>query len=368
MKDIKKSLIRQIFDSAPKNSINFGLGEIQFPTPKILCEYAKEILDDRNIRYTPNAGIYELRKAIANYYQNIISAENTCVTSGSEEAVYATLASILNPEDEVLLANPCFLAYGSIIEMLNGIPVYFDLISQQNFKLNKDSFLDGISPKTKAVLLNNPSNPLGIIFSQDEIKFILETCHKHRILIIVDEIYRELFLNEKTPSFLELTENVIVISGVSKSHCMTGWRLGWVASHQKDLIDKIITAHQYICTCAPFLSQKVAIKALSEEGMKSTDEIRIKLTRNYEFLIKYFDENHIEYKALKKASSPYFFVNFGIDDRELSKVLLEKGVIVIPGTAFGSNGKNWIRINYGVEREILKKGLKIIIQILTKKP
>ena len=368
MKNIKKSLIRQIFDSAPKNSINFGLGEIQFPTPKILCEYAKKILDDRNIRYTPNAGLFELREAISNYYQNIIPAENVCVTIGAEEAVYATLASILNPEDEVLLANPCFLAYGSIIEMLYGIPVYFNLEPQHNFKLDKESFLDGISSKTKAVLLNNPSNPLGIIFSEDEIKFILETCHKHNILIIVDEIYRELFLNEKTPSFLELTENVIVISGVSKSHCMTGWRLGWVASHQKDLIDKIITVHQYICTCAPFLSQKVAVKALSEEGMKSADEIRIKLKRNYEFMINYFDENHIEYKALKKASSPYFFVNFGIDDRKLSKKVLEKGVIVIPGTAFGSNGKNWIRINYGVEREILKKGLKIIIQILKKKP
>ncbi|NQV18946.1 MAG: pyridoxal phosphate-dependent aminotransferase [Armatimonadetes bacterium] len=368
MKDIKKSLIRQIFDSAPKNSINFGLGEIQFPTPKILCEYAKKILDDRNIRYTPNAGLFELREAISNYYQNIIPAENVCVTCGAEEAVYATLASILNPEDEVLLANPCFLAYGSIIEMLYGIPVYFDLDPRQNFMLDKKSFLNGISQKTKAVLLNNPSNPLGIILSKDEIKFILETCHKHNILIIVDEIYRDLFLNEKTPSFLEITENIIVISGVSKSHCMTGWRLGWVASHQKDVIEKIITAHQYICTCAPFLSQKVAVKAFSEEGMKSAEEIRKKLKRNYEFLIKYFDENHIEYKALESASSPYFFVNFGIDDRKLSIHLLENGVIVISGTAFGSNGKNWVRINYGVERAILKKGLKIIIQILKKKP
>ncbi len=368
MKDIQKSLIRQIFDSAPKNSINFGLGEIQFPTPKILCKYAKEILNDRNIRYTPNAGLFELREAISNYYQNTIPTENVCVTCGAEEAVYATLVSILNPEDEVILANPCFLAYGSIIEMLNGIPVYFDLNPQQNFKLDKNSFLNRITQKTKAVLLNNPSNPLGIIFSKDEIKFILETCHIHNILIIVDEIYRELFLNEKTPSFLELTENVIVISGISKSHCMTGWRLGWVASHQKYLVEKIITAHQYICTCAPFLSQKVAVKALSEEGMKSAEEIRIKLKRNYEFLIKYFYENHIEYKALKKASSPYFFVNFGIDDKKLSRDLLDKGVIVIPGTAFGSNGKNWIRINYGVEREILKKGLKIIILILKTKP
>jgi len=340
MKNIKKSLIRQIFDSAPKNSINFGLGEIQFPTPKILCEYAKEILDNENIRYTSNAGLYELRESISNYYQNIISAENICVTSGSEEAIYATLTSILNPEDEVLLANPCFLAYSSIIEMLNGIPVYFDLNPQQNFMLDKKSFLNGISQKTKVVLLNNPSNPLGIIFSQNEIEFILKTCHKHNILIIVDEIYRELFLNEKTPSFLELTKNVIVISGVSKSHCMTGWRLGWVASHQKDLIEKIIATHQYICTCAPFLSQKVAVKALSVEGMKSADEIRIKLKRNYEFLINHFAENHIEYKALKKAYSPYFFVNFGIDDRKLSRDLLEKGIIVIPGTAFGSKGKN----------------------------
>ncbi len=364
MKSIKKSLIRQIFDSAPKNSINLGLGEIQFPTPKILCEYAKEILDDKNIRYTPNAGLPELRETIANYYQNTIPAENVCVTCGAEEAIYATLASILNPEDEVLLANPCFLAYSSIIEMLYGIPVYFDLNPQHNFSLDKKSFLNGISSKTKAVLLNNPSNPQGISFSRKEIEFILETCNRNNILIIVDEIYRELFLFEKNSSFLELTENAIVISGVSKSHCMTGWRLGWAASHQKELTDRIIATHQYICTCAPFLSQKTAVKAFSEEGMKSAEQIRIKLKRNYEFLIKFFNDNHIKYKALKSSSSPYFFVNFGIDDRKISRELIDNGVIVIPGTAFGSKGKNWIRINYGVEKEILKKGLNIIIQIL----
>ena len=357
IKNIEKSEIRKIFDKAPDDSINLGLGEIQFPTPKILTDYAQEILEEGKFFYTPNAGLKELREAISGYYNKSIP-DNVCVTVGAEEAIFATLFSFINPGDEVLIANPTFLAYKTIIQMVGGIHFYFDLEPENNFKLKKDSFIQKISSKTKMVILNNPSNPLGICYKSDEINFIVKTCIENDILIVVDEVYRDLFLEKRPDTFLNFEGKIIVISGLSKSLCMTGWRIGWAISNHPELIKPIIVVHQYICTCAPYISQRVAIKALSKEGLKAQEDIRIKLKQNHDLLIKFIQNELPGSKILFNTSSPYLFINFGIDDVVLSKKSIEKGLIIIHGSAFGSNGKNWIRINYGLEKNKLINGLK----------
>ncbi|RLC50275.1 MAG: aspartate aminotransferase, partial [Candidatus Cloacimonadota bacterium] len=179
---VEQSVIRKIFEKTPPNSINLGLGEIQFPTPQIFLEYGKEVLDEGYIRYTPNAGLLELRETIAKYYEDRISSANICVTNGAEEAVFASIFCYVNPGEEVMLANPTFVAYETIIKMAQGIPVYFDLNPDAGFRLDKNSFLDKLSSKTKMIILNNPSNPLGIGFSEEEIDFILDICKKKNIL------------------------------------------------------------------------------------------------------------------------------------------------------------------------------------------
>ena len=353
--NIERSKIRKIFDRAPKNAINLGLGEIQFRTSKILIDYAKNILDNETLKYTPNGGLTELRQKIAEYY-TINFDENVCVTVGAEEAIFATLFSHLNPNDEVLMPNPAFIVYDSIVKMLGGVSVKFDLDATNNFRINKKFFLQNISHKTKILILNNPSNPIGISFTNDEMDFIVNECEKRDILLIVDEIYRDLYLQNRPKSFLQMYENVIVISGLSKSHCMSGWRVGWCISQNAELIKSIIKSHQFICTCAPYLSQKVAIKALSLENT----EIREKLRKNYDFARKFIEIKIPNLKIIEPNSAPYLFLKTDSDDMQLTEKLLQHGVIVMPGSIFGTNGKTFLRLNYGLEKNILQKGLEII--------
>ena len=361
---VEQSVIRKIFEKTPPNSINLGLGEIQFPTPQIFLEYGKEVLDEGYIRYTPNAGLLELRETIAKYYEDQISSANICVTNGAEEAVFASIFCYVNPGEEVMLANPTFVAYETIIKMAQGIPVYFDLNPDAGFRLDKNSFLDKLSSKTKMIILNNPSNPLGIGFSEEEIDFILDICKKKNILLVVDEVYRELFLERRPTSILNKAENVIIISGLSKSHCMTGWRLGWAVTAKNELIKPIINAHQYISTCAPYVSQKVAVKALNKKGMESVKILREKLKQNRRMIFNFFSEELADFDILPNQFSPYLFVNVKSDDVEFAEKLSKKGVIVIPGSAFGSNGEKWIRISYALEPEKLKIALERIKKYL----
>ncbi|RLC55858.1 MAG: hypothetical protein DRH89_06845 [Candidatus Cloacimonadota bacterium] len=360
---IEKSELRQLFDKAPPDSINLGLGEIQFPTPKIITERAIDIIRQRNIRYTPNAGLPELQKAITNYY-NIKLNKNVCVTTGAEEAIFVSLFSFINSGDEVLIANPTYIAYKTIIKMLGGVVVEFDLDSKSNFKLDRNDFTNRITSKTKVLLINNPSNPTGKCFSENEMDFMVSKCNENDILIIVDEIYRELYTDKKPITFLDKTGKIIVISGLSKSHCMSGWRVGWTVSNDPDLIKPIIISHQYICTCAPYISQEVAITALSSEGMKVQNKIRLELESNKKFVLKQFEQLLPSLPILNNTSSPYLFININIDEIMLVNELIKNGLIVMPGRIFGSNGKHWIRLNYATDKKKLAKGIHIIKKIL----
>ena len=357
MKYVEKSAIRQLIDSAPADAINLGLGEIQFPLPDFLKQKTSEIIKTKNLGYSTNAGLIELRETICNYYQCEFN-DNICITAGAEEALFAALFSYLNKGDEVLIANPTFLAYKTIVEMLGAKVSSFSLDPENEFAINENSLRTAITDKTKAMILCNPSNPLGIVLKDHEIEIIIEICRENKILLIVDEVYRELFLNERSRSFLDTDLDTIIISSLSKSHCMAGWRIGWAISQKPELIAPIIKAHQYICTCAPVISQFLALEALSVEGMRAKEEIRIKLVENRKFAIDYLTTANIEF--LLNTFSPYLFVKVNGDDWKAAEALSKMGVIVIPGSAFGSNGKGFIRINYGIEHDQLSKSIIIL--------
>ena len=210
---IEKSELRQLFDKAQTNAINLGLGEIQFPTPKIITERAIEIIKKGDISYTPNAGLPDLQKSITNYYKIKLN-NNVCVTTGVEEAIFASLFSFINPGDEVLIANPTYIAFKTIIEMLGGIAIEFNLDPLANFELDRKDFMNKITSQTKVLLLNNPSNPTGKCFSEDEIDFLVSKCNENNILIVVDEIYRDLYIDKRPITFLNKAGKIIVISGL----------------------------------------------------------------------------------------------------------------------------------------------------------
>ncbi len=352
---IQRSKLRQIFDSAQPDSINLGLGEIQFKTPMHFREIAKQIIAEGKIYYTPNAGLPELRKKIAKHYHT--DWQNVCVTTGAEEAIFAALFTYLEPGAEVLIANPSYLAYKNIIKMLDGKPKEFDLSEKNNFCLDRKSFINSITDKTQILILNNPSNPLGKSLNSSEIELIFSICEKHEILIIVDEVYLELFLTERESSLL--SANTIVISSLSKSHSMSGWRIGWLVAQDNKLIDPMTSVHQYICTCAPYLSQELAIAAFSEKGKIEGESIRQKLINNHKFTIQFLKQYLPELIVLESSYAPYSFIKIEYDDQKFVQKALENKLILMPGSIFGSNGQNWIRLNYGVPQSLLINGLKI---------
>jgi aspartate aminotransferase len=362
MRSVQKSIIRQIFEAAQGSAINLGLGEIQFDTPEFLRRYAAEIVVKENCRYTENAGLAGLRAKVASYYGNGVSAGGVCVTCGAAEAIHSCFTAFVNPGDEVMLANPTFLAYESSIRINEGIPVYYRLDSEKDFVLDKLDFAAKFSDRTRIVVINNPSNPLSKCLTIDELNYMVSICREHNVVIMSDEIYRELTYIERQPSIIDLYENSISISGLSKSFCMTGWRIGWAASKITDYIDPINVAHQYQSTCAPYLSQRVGILALSDAGQAAIKEIKDQLTANYQYITEYFAVNLPDCHYLEPDAAPYLFIKVDRDDTELAAELAVKGVIVIPGSAFGSSGRNWIRISYALNRDLLERGLDILAE------
>ncbi|MBN1327716.1 MAG: pyridoxal phosphate-dependent aminotransferase [Candidatus Cloacimonetes bacterium] len=355
MKFIQKSDIRKIFDHAPADAINMGLGEIQLPLPEFLLREAEKILSEKCFFYTPNAGLWELRKLVSEYYQQRVIPEDVCITVGAEEALFCTILTMIDPGDQVMIADPGFVAYEKIIRLAGGIPIFFNLDPDKSFRLDFTDFHKKISEKTRLILFSYPSNPLGTAFSRQEVDFLIEQARKHSSTLIVDEVYRELYIKEPLPSFLEDDDSAIIISGLSKSHCMTGWRLGWAVSPRTDLITAITNTHQYVTTCAPYISQKLAIKALSASGLNWIEDLRSILDNNRNQLIDVLISNFPDLAILSADSHPYLFISFGSDDRQIASLLSQKGITVIPGSVFGENGKNWIRINYALPDVLIKK-------------
>ena len=364
MNSVQKSIIRQIFEAAQGKAINLDLGEIQFDTPELLRVYAAEVVMKENCRYTENAGLREIREKVAEYYNNKVEIEGVCITCGAAEAIHSCFTAYINPGDEVMLADPTFLAYEASIKLNQGIPVRYRLDPDKGFGLDREDFKAKINDKTKIVVICNPSNPLSKCLSLEELKFMVEICAQRDVLIIADEIYRELAYIPRQPSIIDLYENSIAISGLSKSYCMTGWRIGWAASRRAEYIQPVVVAHQYQSTCAPYLSQKVGILALSEEGIQTIAAIKSRLIANYEFIKAYLADKLPEMEYLPPEAAPYIFIRVNRDDVKLAAELCQKGVIVIPGSAFGASGKNWIRISYALNQDLLEKGLDILASVI----
>ncbi len=358
--NVKKSIIREIFDSAHNDAINLGLGEIQFDISQTNKDFIKKIIDENRIGYTPNAGLISLRNEISKYYENKISAENICVTNGAEEGLYSTLTAILDLNDEILISNPTFIAYESIINLIGGKAVKFNLDKNKEFQIDFKDLQGKKSSKTKAILINNPLNPTGKKLSDDEFSKIIDFVKKNNLILIVDEIYRDLVFGERPPTFLDKYNRAIVISGLSKSHLMTGWRLGWATSQNLEFIKTITTAHQYISTCAPFVSQKTAEYVINKT--EEVNKLKTILQSNKNLVVEFLLKNKIDF--IEPDFAPYIFIKLDIDDYDFCKYSARNKLIIIPGSGFGKNSKNYIRLSYGLEKSKLEIGLKLFLKNL----
>lgn len=358
---IDTSGIRKIFEAAGSDAINLGLGQPDFDTPEHIKAAAIKAINEGFTGYTIGSGIPELREALSLKFKEengfSVSPQEIIVTSGASEALAIALAALLNPGDEVLISNPGFVSYNALTEILNGRAVSVPLA--EDLTMKPEAVLEKITPKTRAIVLNSPSNPTGAVSSRADIKALAEIAEDHNITILSDEVYEYFIYEGEHVSPASYSDNVITVNATSKSYAMTGWRLGYVAA-RAEYIGQMLKVHQYIQACANSVAQKAAYAAVT--GPKdSVNVMKEEFRKRRDVLVKGLNELGMECALPKGAFYAFPKVS---DSAEVASKLISNGVIVVPGTAFGSEGDGYIRISYAASMKDIEKALNIMEKVL----
>ena len=334
LRGIEKSAIRKLFDAAPVGSINLGLGEPDLPTPDVVRQAAARVAIEEQNGYTTHAGLAQLRELIAGEYPHKnFAADEVIVTAGSQEALYLALMTLVEAGDEVLIPDPGFVAYETIVRMAGGTPVHYRLPASESFAFDADDFRRRVTKRTRAVICTSPSNPTGRTLSVEDLRLMAAALKDSDAYVISDEIYREIYYTPERPqSISEFHTRTLIVGGLSKSHSMTGWRLGWLCG-EGQVVSAALVLHGYVTTCAATISQKAAFARWTPEGGFYAWINVSEIAENSEALAK--------------------------------RLLTEHAVAIVPGSAFGAEGegflrmtcvKSWDDLRAGLER--LKNGLK----------
>ena len=356
IQNIKPSGIRKFFDILEEmtDAISLGIGEPDFVTPWHIRDAGIYSLERGHTKYTSNAGMLELRREIANYLRRRFDLEydytnQILVTVGGSEAIDLAIRVLVNPGDEVIIPVPSFVCYGPLTEMAGGVPVYVELTAENGFRLTPEQLKAAITPRTKALGLPFPSNPTGGIMERRDLEAIAQVLKDNDIMVISDEIYAELTYGQRHVSPANLTQlydRTVVVNGFSKSHAMTGWRMGYVCAPQP-VIAAMTKLHQFGIMSAPTTSQYAAI-----EAMRSGDEDIAHMREEYDSRRRYLVENlnRIGLDCFEPKGAFYVFPcirSSGLSSDEFcERFLREEKVAVIPGTAFGPGGEGYVRACY----------------------
>lgn len=367
LQNVQPTLIRQIFERALPDSINFGLGEPDLPTPDFLRKEAARVSLEEQNGYTSHSGLPALREKIAESYPHLnLSANQVCVMVGSQEAMTAVFFAIVDEGDEVLIPNPSFPAYENCVKLAGGKPVFFRLPAEKDFGFDIEEFKSKITPKTKVAVIISPSNPTGKIFTKKDFEQIAEVLRDTGIYLISDEIYSDLYFTaEKPHSASEFYDKTIIVSGLSKSLSMTGWRVGWAASSQTDVIKAALTVHGFLTVCTSTISQKAALLGWTDEAEKAKADARKIYKKRGEFLIDLFAKE-LNLKATSPEGAFYTMLDVRTlgDDLELAERFLQNRVITVPGIAFGVEAKGFLRISFCNTEEKMVEGVRRMREVL----
>lgn len=364
---LEPSGIRKFFDivSEMPEAISLGVGEPDFDTPWRVREAGITSLEKGKTFYTSNAGLKELRYEISQYlerkYQLVYHPDHEIlVTVGGSEGIDAAMRSILNPGDEVIVAQPCFVSYLPCIIMAGGTPVVVNLKEEDKFKLKKEQLEEKLTDKTKAVFISYPNNPTGAVMTKEDLEPIAEFAEKHDLMVISDEIYSELTYGRKHVSIGSLPgmkDRTLVINGFSKAFAMTGWRLGYVAG-PRAIMEQMTKVHQFCIMAAPTTSQYAAIEALRSCD-DEVEEMRTAYNQRRRYLVHAFKEMGLE--CFEPEGAFYIFPSikkFGMSSEEFATRLLnEEKIAIVPGSAFGECGEGYLRVSYAYSIEELKEAL-----------
>jgi aminotransferase len=369
---MESSPIRKMFEKAAKmdNVVNFSLGEPDFPTPKNIIDAAIRSLENADTHYTENAGMPILKRAVAKGLKEYDGIEydpetEIAITASGMEGLYLTSLAVVCPGDEVILANPSYHNYKMQTLMRGATPVFVDVREENGFNFDINDLRAAVTDKTKAILLNSPTNPTGAVAPKELLEQIAELAIEKDLYIIFDEVYKKLLYDGKEfyniARIPGMKERTIIIDSFSKTYAMTGWRVGYVAA-PKFIAEKIPKIHEEILCCVPAFTQYACVEAI-EHG---DDAVRA-MNREYERRrdVVYNGINRIEgLSCLKPGGAFYMFVNIretGMTSEEFAMRLLEEArVAVSPGSAFGSAGEGFIRISYATSVENLVKGISRI--------
>jgi aspartate/methionine/tyrosine aminotransferase len=337
------------------------LGEPDLPTPEVIRREAIRVISEERNGYTLQAGLPALRELVASDYPHLHpTLEQVLITAGSQEALYIALLTLVEAGDEVLMPNPGFVAYPTIVGMVGGQPVFYELPARDDFSFNLADFKSRITSRTKVVICCSPSNPTGRALTSDDLSGIASAVEESGsgACIISDEIYRELYYtNERPASISEFYPRTIVISGLSKSMSMTGWRLGWICG-DKEIVNSALVLHGYVTTAASTISQKAALAAWTAEAEQSRQQHRkIFKQRRDHLLARLRDDAGLQ--AVTPDGAFYTMVDvssFG-SSVEVAERMLEAGVVTIPGSAFGSEGQGFLRVSFCADVAVLAEGV-----------
>ncbi|WP_079709304.1 aminotransferase A [Paraliobacillus ryukyuensis] len=375
VKQVEISGIRKFFNMVndKKDILSLTIGQPDFHTPEHIKQAAHEAIDQNHTTYTHNAGIISLRKAIATQafedYQLDYHPENEIiVTAGASQAIDISLRTIIQPGDEVILPGPVYPGYEPLIKLAGATPVYIDT-RETNFKITPKQLEGAITNKTKCVILPYPSNPTGVTLTKDELIAIAEVLKGKEIFVIADEIYSK--LTYETPHFSiaainQMKQQTIVINGLSKSHAMTGWRIGYVLAPGW-LSKHILKVHQYNVSCATSISQYAALEAL-KNGKEDPTTMRKDYHKRRDYVFNRLVNMGME--VVKPNGAFYFFpkIQSNKDSFQFAFDLVnEAGVALVPGSAFSHYGEGYVRLSYAYSMETLEKGLNRLEQYLQKR-
>ncbi len=374
-KAMRPSGIRKFFDLAADmpHCISLGVGEPDFKTPWSVRDAGIRSLELGRTKYTANSGLKELRGEICNYLQRRFDLhykeENILVTVGGSEAIDLTIRAVVQPGDEVIIPEPCFVCYEPITQLTGGVPVHIATRAEDQFRLTADQLRAAITPRTKLLIFPYPNNPTGAVMSAAEMEEIAAVLRETNVLVLSDEIYSELTYgldrHVSIASLPGMAERTIVVNGFSKSYAMTGWRLGYAAG-PAPLIKVMTKIHQSCIMSAPTTSQYAAITALRQCD-DQIEMMRDEYNRRRRYVVKALNEMGLT--CFEPRGAFYVFPSIqisGLTSSEFCEQLLrEKEVAIIPGSAFGASGEGYARISYAYSVDHLQTAMKRIREFLT---
>ncbi len=362
---IPRSGIRDFFElvQGRDDVISLGVGEPDFVTPWNIREAAIYSLEKGHTTYTSNLGLLSLRKSISRYVEGFFGvrydpAAEVLVTVGVSEAIDIALRALLNPGDEVIYHEPCYVSYSPSILLAHAVPVPVVTTKQHGFSLKPDAVAAAITPRTRVIMLNFPTNPTGACASRDDLEGIAKLAIEHDLIVMTDEIYSELRYDDEShvsiASLPGMRERSILLHGFSKAFAMTGFRLGYACAPQP-VIEAMMKIHQYAMLCAPIMSQNAAIEAL-ENGRAAMLEMRASYHQRRDFLVRRLNEIGLD--CHMPGGAFYVFPDIrptGLSSKEFAtRLLQEENVACVPGGAFGASGEGFLRCCYATAFEDIR--------------